>query len=144
MAKRRKRSSKQTTSASGRSSLAKSRKAVRKGRKRTSRSSKRAPLPESGSFLRKSHTAVRSHLSSAQSLPQFLGEVGDLTLANKRALVEQALVLIEDNYVHLPLKAAMHAVEPVQRLKTTPASYRTIRERLSISSRDDRGFQFTP
>jgi C-terminal processing protease CtpA/Prc len=32
-------------------------------------------------------------------------------------MVEQALVLIDQNYVHLPLKEAMHAVEPVQRLR---------------------------
>lgn len=33
-----------------------------------------------------------------------------------RLLVDQALVLIENIYVHLPLKRAMHAVDPVQRL----------------------------
>ena len=32
-------------------------------------------------------------------------------------LVEQALLLLEGNYVHLPLKSAMHAVNPVQRLR---------------------------
>ena len=32
-------------------------------------------------------------------------------------IVEQALVLLEQNYVHLPLKMAMHAVNPVQRLR---------------------------
>jgi len=31
--------------------------------------------------------------------------------------VEQALVLLEQNYVHLPLKEAMHGVNPIQRLK---------------------------
>jgi hypothetical protein len=32
-------------------------------------------------------------------------------------LVEQALVLLEENYVNLPLKRAMHAVNPVQQLR---------------------------
>lgn len=32
-------------------------------------------------------------------------------------IVTQALVLIEDLYVHLPLKKAMHAVNPIQQLK---------------------------
>ena len=38
---------------------------------------------------------------------------GDVTLsrADRRRIVDQALVLIEQNYVHLPHKAAMHAVE---------------------------------
>jgi len=31
--------------------------------------------------------------------------------------VEQALVLIEGNYVHLPLKESMHGVDPVQKLR---------------------------
>ena len=40
-----------------------------------------------------------------------------LTTAEQLQIVEQALVLIEQVYVHLPLKRAMHAVEPIQRLK---------------------------
>jgi len=32
-------------------------------------------------------------------------------------IVEQALLLLNMNYVHLPLKRAMHAVDPIQRLK---------------------------
>ena len=32
-------------------------------------------------------------------------------------IVEQALLLLRANYVHLPLKRAMHAVDPVSRLK---------------------------
>jgi Peptidase family S41 len=32
-------------------------------------------------------------------------------------LVDQALLLLDQNYVHLPLKVAMHAVNPVQRLR---------------------------
>ena len=38
-------------------------------------------------------------------------------MAQRTLLVDQARVLIEDLYVHLPLKRAMHAVDPVQRLK---------------------------
>jgi len=32
-------------------------------------------------------------------------------------IVDQALLLLEMNYVHLPLKRAMHAIDPLQRLK---------------------------
>ncbi len=35
----------------------------------------------------------------------------------RRLVVDQALALIEQIYVHLPLKRAMHAVDPIQRLK---------------------------
>ena len=40
-----------------------------------------------------------------------------LTSGERVQIIEQALVLVEQVYVHLPLKRAMHAVEPVQRLK---------------------------
>ena len=40
-----------------------------------------------------------------------------LKLEERQRIVDQALVLIEQLYVHLPLKRAMHAVDPVQRLK---------------------------
>lgn len=32
-------------------------------------------------------------------------------------LIDQALLLLEMNYVHLPLKRAMHAIDPIQQLK---------------------------
>ncbi|SEF88121.1 Peptidase family S41 [Nonomuraea solani] len=56
-------------------------------------------------------------LAGAMELQDFVRMAGTLTLADRRTLVQQALVLIEQNYVHLPLKAAMHAVNPVQRLR---------------------------
>jgi hypothetical protein len=50
-------------------------------------------------------------------LRDFVTRAGTLTLAERTVIVDQALVLLEDNYVHLPLKSAMHAVNPVQRLR---------------------------
>jgi hypothetical protein len=40
-----------------------------------------------------------------------------LSAEERQLLVDQALALIEHLYVHLPLKRAMHAVDPLQRLK---------------------------
>ena len=40
-----------------------------------------------------------------------------LSAAERQLLVDQALALIEHVYVHLPLKRAMHAVDPLQRLR---------------------------
>ena len=51
------------------------------------------------------------------TLQEFLTRTGELTLEERRLVVDQALVLIEQLYVHLPLKRAMHAIDPVQRLK---------------------------
>jgi C-terminal processing protease CtpA/Prc len=56
-------------------------------------------------------------LGGTTPLPEFLAQAGGLEPAQRMLLVDQALVLIEDLYVHLPLKRAMHAIDPVQRLK---------------------------
>ncbi|MFF4346183.1 S41 family peptidase [Streptomyces sp. NPDC001530] len=60
---------------------------------------------------------VAKQLGEAPTLSDFLRTAGTLTLAERRTLVQQALVLFEQNYAHLPLKTAMHAVNPVQRLR---------------------------
>jgi C-terminal processing protease CtpA/Prc len=48
---------------------------------------------------------------------QFVDSQPSLTIPQRKLLVEQATVLLRDLYVHLPLKRAMHAVDPVQRLR---------------------------
>ncbi len=53
----------------------------------------------------------------AQSLQDFLAGITVLSRQDREAIIDQALVLIEQVYVHLPLKQAMHAAAPVQRLK---------------------------
>jgi Peptidase family S41 len=68
-------------------------------------------------FLRDAPEPVREHLAASEELPGFLAGAGLLTLEDRKLLVDQALVLLEQNYVHLPLKVAMHAVNPVQRLR---------------------------
>jgi hypothetical protein len=68
-------------------------------------------------FLAEAAEPVRDHLARSVELADFLRDAGGLTLEERRLLVEQALVLLEQNYVHLPLKVAMHAVNPLQRLR---------------------------
>ncbi|HEX6358535.1 S41 family peptidase [Actinophytocola sp.] len=48
---------------------------------------------------------------------QFVGHQAGLTTEDRLLLLTQAEVLIRDVYVHLPLKRAMHAIDPVQRLR---------------------------
>src|SRR5438067_2909593 len=55
-----------------------------------------------------------------QPLTKFLKlaeRTSHLSREQRWRIVEQALLLIEMNYVHLPLKQAMHAVNPIQLLK---------------------------
>jgi C-terminal processing protease CtpA/Prc len=40
-----------------------------------------------------------------------------LTREDRLRILDQALLLLEMNYVHLPLKRAMHAIDPIRRLK---------------------------
>ncbi len=55
--------------------------------------------------------------AAATSLSAFLGGAGMLTLDDRKLIVEQAQVMLEQTYVHRPLKESMHAVNPVQRLR---------------------------
>src|SRR4051812_11159810 len=75
---------------------------------------------------------AKPFLGAAQPLPAFLASAeaaGGLSAEDRHTLVEQALELIESLYVHLPLKRAMHAVDPVQRLRLLRARL----ERLQLS-----------
>lgn len=51
------------------------------------------------------------------TLEQFLASTGSLTPAQRGKIVDQAQVMLEFLYVHLPLKRSMHAIDPIQRLK---------------------------
>jgi cytosine/adenosine deaminase-related metal-dependent hydrolase len=62
--------------------------------------------------------AAEGEATTPVRLADFLATVpSTLTVAERRLLVDQALVLLDDVYVHLELKRAMHAVEPIQRLR---------------------------
>jgi Peptidase family S41 len=66
---------------------------------------------------------------SVQSLEQFNAQVGTLTPAERGTLVAQATVLIEQIYAHLPLKKAIHAIDPVQRLRNLSVRLAGLSER---------------
>jgi Peptidase family S41 len=69
-------------------------------------------------FIDKSNRAVRTTLRRAVPLPVFSSRIrGRLKTGERRRLVEQALVLLDGFYVHLPQKRAMYAVDPVRRLR---------------------------
>jgi hypothetical protein len=71
-------------------------------------------------------TGARARLqeveSSAAAMPlskalRIIEQKGSLSRRDRLRIVEQALLLLEMNYVHLPLKRAMHAIDPIQRLR---------------------------
>jgi len=71
--------------------------------------------------LREAEEAATSQpAAAAMRLSTFLKTVEKkrrLSRKDRLRIVEQALLLLNMNYVHLPLKRAMHAVDPIQRLK---------------------------
>jgi len=58
-------------------------------------------------------------MTQAVSLTDYLGttEVGRLTPAQRKLIVEQALLLLEQNYALLPFKVARYGINPLQRLR---------------------------
>ncbi|MFC1835090.1 S41 family peptidase [Thermodesulfobacteriota bacterium] len=73
--------------------------------------------PATAPYLKNLDKAVRKYFAEAEDLPTFLARPDRLDGSQQIKIVQQALVLISGNYVHLPLKRAMHAVDPVQRLR---------------------------
>lgn len=97
--------------------------AVREALRR--RSDGHAP-PLTGPSLRRVTTpgakpaAAADQTTSGVTLREFLNSAAAdsaLTKAQRLLLVEQALLLLEQFYVHRPLKEAMHGERPIQRLK---------------------------
>jgi hypothetical protein len=54
-----------------------------------------------------------NELGVVQTLSEFRSTTGGLTLDVQKTIVEMAIRVLEDVYVHLPLKIAMYAVNPV-------------------------------
>src|SRR4051795_3246275 len=63
------------------------------------------------------HKNARSVLRTSQPLAKFLDRAHGLTPRQRAQVVDQAIMLLEGFYVHLPLKRAMYAVDPVRRLR---------------------------
>ncbi|MCR8842481.1 S41 family peptidase [Paenibacillus sp. SC116] len=70
-----------------------------------------------------------SLLEGSVTLANFHETTKELTLTERRTIVDQALIMIDSVYVHLPLKKAMYAVNPVQKLKILRRQLNTLSER---------------
>src|SRR5262245_20559063 len=76
-----------------------------------------AKSPLSAYFLRRCKTVVRPYLRKARRLDDLLATAKELTTKQRDLIVQQAIMLLEGFYAHLPLKRAMYAVDPLQRLR---------------------------
>ena len=50
-------------------------------------------------------------------LAQFMENAQDLTLSERLEVVDAAIAMLSEVYVHLPLKRSLHGIDPVQRLR---------------------------
>ena len=82
-------------------------------------------------YLRRSppNSPTTAPVALTQTLVQMLATAGELTSDERTLIVEQALVMLENVYVHLPFKRAMHAIDPVQNLKLLQQRMAAISER---------------
>ncbi|HSJ58872.1 MAG TPA: amidohydrolase family protein, partial [Anaerolineae bacterium] len=75
------------------------------------------PLPADAEFVYNLHPAVQPQFAGMIDLATLARTHGLLSVADRRRIVDQALLLLERAYVHLPLKRAMHAIDPIQHLR---------------------------
>jgi Peptidase family S41 len=78
------------------------------------------PVSDGGSlndFVAAADDSVKGALVGGVGLRDFLANIDALSPDETSLVVEQAIKLLEGFYVHLPLKRAMHAVDPLQRLR---------------------------
>lgn len=74
-------------------------------------------VPAAAAFLSSMPPSVQPLVAQTMDLRTFRETVNDLSLSDRLVLIEQALILLEHNYAHLPFKSAMYAIAPVRRLK---------------------------
>jgi len=79
--------------------------------------------------LARTAKAVTDNIGETMTLAEFLVTAGELTFEERNLIISQAQVVIENLYVHLPLKRAMHAIDPVQRLKLLRQRHQKLSER---------------
>ena len=90
----------------------------------------RIPRSDTGILLESRDTHIPEDiLDTVRELKIFLKSWGELEVDDLKHIVDQSLLVLEEHYVHLPFKKAMHAIDPVQRL-------RLLRHRLEERQRD--------
>ena len=72
---------------------------------------------------------IDENLGTRVRLSEFRSTVVPLTSEERELLIDQAMLMLDQVYVHLPLKRAMHAIDPLQRLRLLKLRHPTLDER---------------
>ncbi|MHC4168338.1 MAG: S41 family peptidase [Planctomycetota bacterium] len=78
---------------------------------------KKIDLSDLTSHVKNLGAPVRSNFDFIQSLSRYYDTPGYLNLSDRLTIIDQAMILLEQGYVHRPLKRALHASNPLERLK---------------------------
>ena len=82
-------------------------------------------LPEGAEFVADPHAKIAGIVrETTGDLWDFLRSFGELTLADRMQIVDEAELVLAENYVHLSLKRAMHAVESDPAAAAAPSASR--------------------
>ena len=74
-------------------------------------------------------TRARTDSAAMTPLSELRSSETSLTEAQRATIVRQAMAMIDGLYVHLPLKRAMHATDPMQRLRLLAQRLPSLSER---------------
>ena len=75
---------------------------------------------------------IQPTLRGAVPLERFLKRAGSLTLGERTRIVDQAVLLLDQFYAHLPMKRAMHGIDPVRRLELLRLNLKALPDELSF------------
>ncbi|MHC4323257.1 MAG: S41 family peptidase [Planctomycetota bacterium] len=78
---------------------------------------KKIDLSDLTSHIKNIGPTVSSNFDFIQPLSGYYETPGYLSLNDRLTIIDQAMILLEQGYVHRPLKRAMHASNPLERLK---------------------------
>jgi hypothetical protein len=80
---------------------------------------------------------VEKQLGERIRLAEYRSTVEPLKAEERELLIDQAQVMLEQVFVHLPLKRAMHGIDPIQRLRLLRLRHRGMEERAFQSEMAD-------
>ncbi len=101
-------------------------------RRRTAKGPRKKRRALAATFLAGLDDAIKPQLRGAVRLEHFLARAEPLSFAERRRIVEQAILLLEEFYAHLPMKRAMHGIDPVRRLQLLALNLRRLPSDLSF------------
>ena len=73
--------------------------------------------------------AVETNVGQRIRLSEYRSTITVLSEAEREQVIDQAQLMLEQVFVHLPLKRAMHGTEPIQRLRLLKLRHRDMNER---------------